>query len=717
MIKKSNRILLFQILPIGILLSWLIIIGLLVWQRVCESHQPPIYDALTYIQKAKSFWDNAAQGWVQNPLNLVQAVRPPGTVLLSYPFGFTNDYHGFLFRTVFVPFVIWIIALLIAVLQIGANNKQQTFWSALLAVFLLGPMPFFFQFEYPTQAYWGLMDGFLAALAVACAGRSLIQKSILWAAFAAFFATFCLLVKPSGSLVLLLTSMFWSGGAIIGIFNSDDKIRSKVVRFWLFGTTIFIVVGGTVSLMCLHSQYLNPEIISYFKQATVILRNEFNTPFTLQFIKSTINSLFGPQFIIAVFALALIYKAQVKTIRFQVSDCIFLAASLLFLLVGGWFWIIASGIAQIRYFYPFALMLILPFVFISIRKLYAMEFAIPKLFKWSLGIACVLPALNLVLLLLVQNPNNQWQNISGVSMNVKSGKAGVEIAKKLQNEVSLTNKSVIVYSLSLSEEISAFNSYGFYQNLISPESPNYSTRLPIDWQRPSTYRICEILEADYLFFEPFTNSEQNIASQMKEINSLDEEEHVIEAFLSSLTPENGLVTKYENQDCRLSVITNKEKLQEAFDIFVRSKSWRPVFVTENEIASALALKAISRKVTLDVKDTTDEVHYAFDKIDISEGILKMTGWGFLERLNSDSLKTYILFKKDEQIVSYNTVLQIRKDLTTGFITTGLNLDSAGFEVKIPVKNFETGNYILGLYIEKGNHAGIMFSDKFVSIDN
>jgi hypothetical protein len=695
------------------------LIGIFIWQRVCESQQSPLYDALSYLQKAKSFWENVSNGWKENPLNLIQPVRPPGTVLLSYPFGFTNDYRGFLFRTVFVPFVIWIVALLIAIFP-TRTKKHQTFWPFLFAVFLLGPMPFFFQFEIPTQAYWGMVDGFLAALAalaVACAGRSLIKKSITWVFFSAFFATFCLLVKPSGSLVLLLTTMFWSGGAFIGILKSDFKSRSKAVRFWLLGTSIFIVLGGTISWMCLHSKYLSPEVVSFYKQATSILQSEQARLFTFQFVKFVINSLFGPQFLIVVIVIMLIYRAKFNAIRFQVPDWVFFTASLLFLFVGGWFWIFASGVSQLRYFYPFALMFIIPLVFISFRNFVAMYFALPRFFLWSLCIVSLLPALNIVLLLSVKNPNGQWQNVSGVSMNVRSTGAGVEIAKNLQKEINLTNESPQVYSISYSSEITSFSCYGWYQNIIDPELPYFTVRLPIDWQRPTTYRISEIIEADYIIFQPLIKSEQERILHLKKINSLSDEEQVFDAFLSSLSPENGLLTKFENQECRLSKITDKEKLKEVFDIFIKSKSWRPVFIKENEIASAFALKSTSRKVALNVKELTSTINSYFDIVDISKNYIKIVGWGFLEGFNSDSQKSYILFKKDKQIISYSTVLQIRTDLTTGFIKTGLNLDSAGFQVKIPANNFEKGQYQLGLYIEKGNNSGILFTDKFVNIEN
>jgi len=485
----------------------------------------------------------------------------------------------------------------------------------------------------------------------------------------------------------------------------------------LLGTSMFIMFGGTISWMCLNSKYLSPEIVSFFKQSMVILQSESDRPCTFNFIKSTINLLYGPQFFIFVIAALFISRVKINYLRFQVSDWIFLTTSLLFILVGIWFWVFASGISQLRYFYPFALMFIIPLVFISFRKLYDMGFAKHKFFLRSLSIVTVLPASNLILLLLVQNPNEQWQNFSGVSMNVKSGKSGVEIAKELLKELNIENESAVVYSIGNWIEIISFNCYGWYQNIISPGLRSFSTRAPIDWQRPSTYRISEIIETDYIIFKPFSKSEQDIALKKENINSLGDESYVFEAFLSSLTPENGLVTKYENQDCRLSLITDKARLKEAFDIFIETKSWRPVFIKENEIASALALKSISRKVDLKFKESTDKVRYYFDITDIYENSLKIVGWGFLVGFNSDSLESYILFRKNGQIIAYNAIAQIRKDLTTGFSKTGLNLDSSGFHVKIPIQNFDAGNYNLGLYIVKGNRAGIIFSDKFVNIDS
>jgi hypothetical protein len=715
MYKKLNLEFSSQRLPLIILAIWLAIIAALVWQRVCESPQPPIYDALSYIEKAKAFWDNVSQGLPQNPFNIGNSSRPPGTVLLSYPFGFSNDYRGFLFRSVIVPFIIWVIAILISTLPMPCGSKPRSFWPAVLAVFLLGPMPFFFQFECPAHAYWGLMDGFLAslaALAVACSGRSLMKKSRAWVVAAAAIAAFCPLVKPSGSLVLLLTAIFWSGIVLLSIFRSNVQERSANVRFWLFGTIVFFVFGGGISWMCLHSQYLSTGVITFYKQAMVILKSEFSESITFPIFLSKLYSLFGPQIIIMVILGGFLIWKRPNNCSFEPPTWLFLIASILFCLVGGWFWIVTSGF-QARYFYPFALMIIVPLVIISFRKISALDITLTAFTLWGVRIACIIPAINLIGLLLVQNPNDQWQKISGVSMKIGSGAAGVQIANNLLKALTKTNKSAVVYMTNMNIENSSFYSYGYYEKIIHPSSLSYTTVLPVDWQRPSTYRIPEILAVNYILFKPISSSQQEKAFNIKKINSLGEEELIFEAFLSTLKTENGLLTMFENQFCRLSEITDKSRLKDAFTSFIKTKSWRPVFVEENEVASAIESK--SNPVSITLKVPTRKINNNFETISFSGNNLIISGWGFLDGMNSDFLKSYILLKKNDIVTVFSVNVQIRKDVTKFFNKSGLTLDSTGFFIQIPSENLEKGHYQIGLYILRGNQVGMIYSEKYMDI--
>ena len=374
------------------------------------------------------------------------------------------------------------------------------------------------------------------------------------------------------------------------------------------------------------------------------------------------------------------------------------------------------GVSQFRFFYPFAVMLIIPLVIIAFRKIYAPDQAFPAIIRWGAGVVSILPALNLVGMLSFQNPNDQWQKFSGVSMQIGSGREGVQIADNLLKELENQQRSAVVYTISQTEECYAFNCYGWYQEILHPESNYFKTVLPLDWQRPSTYRIPEILACDFILFKPVAGSQRDKALQVDKTNSCPEEETLFEAFLSSLMPEDGIKTRFENQSCRLSEITDTSRLGEAFDSFIKTKSWRPVFIRENESAVLAELKSKSRLVENRLPEPNCKIQYFIDNINLSARKLTITGWGFVEGMSSDSLNSYILLKKNDKVVVYNAPVQIRKDITSGFPQYKLNLDSSGFLARIPVGNLEKGNYQVGLCVTRGNQAGTVFSDHYINID-
>src|SRR5436305_4338250 len=98
------------ILPPAVAVLWLLLLALEMWPMVQQSVQPPVYDTLTYFQKAKNFWAAVSMLKLTNPLNLEPVFRPPGTILMSYPVGFTNDFHGFYFRSIFIPILLLVAA-------------------------------------------------------------------------------------------------------------------------------------------------------------------------------------------------------------------------------------------------------------------------------------------------------------------------------------------------------------------------------------------------------------------------------------------------------------------------------------------------------------------------------------------------------------------------------------------------------------------------------
>src|SRR4030095_6975969 len=133
----------------------------------------------------------------------------PGTVLMSFPFGFDTDFRGFYFRSIFLPIVLLAAGVVVAGFSRDLSTTSK-WYLALVAGFLV-TLPFFYYFEvspdFVAPSHWGLVDNFLggvAALAIAAAIRSIGQRSSAWLCVAAPLSRFCLLIKPAAALLLAL---------------------------------------------------------------------------------------------------------------------------------------------------------------------------------------------------------------------------------------------------------------------------------------------------------------------------------------------------------------------------------------------------------------------------------------------------------------------------------------------------------------------------------
>jgi len=139
-------------------------------------------------------------------------------------------------------------------------------------------------------------------------------------------------------------------------------------------------------------------------------------------------------------------------------------------------------------------------------------------------------------------------------------------------------------------------------------------------------------------------------------------------------------------------------------------------VTVNAVKPELA-NPKSNQVTMSLRAPTCKAKCGFEKVTISNNEVNIGGWGFLDGMNAENIKSFILLKNNEKVTVYSVNIIIRKDVSNVYKETGLDLDSSGFITQIPVKNLEKGHYQVGMYIEKGNQTGMIFSNKFFDIGN
>jgi len=124
---------------------------------------------------------------------------------------------------------------------------------------------------------------------------------------------------------------------------------------------------------------------------------------------------------------------------------------------------------------------------------------------------------------------------------------------------------------------------------------------------------------------------------------------------------------------------------------------------------------VSERVDLDILETDLAVKYNIDDLEVKESFVEIIGWGFIEGSDTHNILHYILLKKDDELIAFDTDTFARPDVTEYFKDLNLDLDDAGFIAIIPVNLLGEGNYQIGLYIIKNGKEGGEFSEFYLEL--
>src|SRR2546421_239394 len=190
-------------LPMIGLIALLLVLALAIWSRISVSKMPPLYDGLSYAQKANYFWAAVRQGYWFDPLNIEPVIRPPGTVVFSYPLGWTQDFRTYYFNIIYFPIAIFVAALWLIGRPFCRNIAETGVLAALCAT--LATLPIFYHLEPNPQIAdpinLGQMDAAFAAvagLAAALTIRGVWELRLSWTVAGIAAGAFSALIKPAG---------------------------------------------------------------------------------------------------------------------------------------------------------------------------------------------------------------------------------------------------------------------------------------------------------------------------------------------------------------------------------------------------------------------------------------------------------------------------------------------------------------------------------------
>lgn len=423
-------------------------IGGILWMKSRQSRLPPIGDEYSYIDEGRNTWANLRNGFPKNPFDVLPGLRPPGTVLITYPFGFDNDYRAYRFRTVFIPFLVWTLAVWLLCWPRRGEGTSLSRWTAVWAAIVFGANPIFFHLDSRSNHInWGLVDqalGAFAGLSLALLARAMAARSTALLTAGVATAAFCLAIKPTGSLVLLLTGVYFCVGEALRYRENRRRGKASFPRFLLTGLMLFVFLGGGLSVLSLTTEYLSPGVVATSRRAqAILLAQEANIDLTFIVLSKYYTYLGLPGLMLLAATVAvLIREGRSGLVR---QDSFNLWAFLLIILFGYLVSKFMLGLSLQRYFSPFA--------FLALAALLSWHVARPavaegRLLGRPVGVLGLLMAANTAMIAAYPAPSETWEGVTGVNTSVARPlpaeiRMGVWITRALCN----TEREPVVYIL------------------------------------------------------------------------------------------------------------------------------------------------------------------------------------------------------------------------------------------------------------------------------
>ena len=578
-----------RLLPTLILAIWLIFVGTGLWQHIKVAETPPNYDPLSYIEKAKNFWEQVRAGNIGTAFTVEPTVRPVGTILMSYPMGFARDLRGFYFRSVFVPVVL----LVAAAYVIGYRRDMSVddCWRLTFICIFLSTLPAFYHFEFgvlPSPVCWGLVDNFMAGIAassLAAALRSAREDARTWLAISSLLAGLALFVKPVGLFVMALVGLCWLIGVAFRLslprnipgFGRNASKSVAMSAGMMFG--IFFVFWWSA----VATGYFSDETLSFGRLAIAVMREVLAMP--LAYLPTLINTSFGIVQVLVVLLICIlgaVYSFRTRPAHDSQADLLVEASfvsALLCIATGLWLWLFAlGGGTQIRYFFPFGFMALtglVPVADIIVGKL-------PRACRIALAFVVAVLATNLAALIVYSESSIAWQYRSGVNLLSNGYKAETDQAKQLLAEVGVRDRRAFLYVFMSSIGAQVIDNYAHYSRLANLTSAVLlETRHTYDWVSGFVVRTADLVDSDYIVFEPvpYLGQRTKLFSPQGE-SEFDQEEKLFRAWLSEATEQNGVRTVSETS-VRIIRVEDRIKFDASLRNMVQQRKWRPFFVESN----------------------------------------------------------------------------------------------------------------------------------------
>lgn len=237
-----------------------------------------------------------------------------------------------------------------------------------------------------------------------------------------------------------------------------------------------------------------------------------------------------------------------------------------------------------------------------------------------------------------------------------------------------------------------------------PSTSNGILRAKIDFTRKFLGRLKRFLYKEEEFF----------ISYKLENNEIKKYRLVADNAISGVWI-NPLIVKLSNPLYGLSV--KEIMLSHSRHDFIKSGltiDWQFIETLNNEaFAETHIYESEARLQRIKVPGQTGNVAFHIDSFEDDMKTLKIFGWAHINGKGSENSKIYIVMKSKRNTYVFDTNLLERPDITAHFKT--LNFDASGFSATILKNLIESGEYKLGIFIEKDGFEALRYTDKIITV--
>ena len=576
--------------PPALLLVLLLVIGFGIHRKSALTAIPPTHDSFHYYLKSKSVWEQLKRGGLMNTLNVAEPVmRPPGGVLVSFPFGFSKDYRGFFFRNAFVPVVVFVSALWLLALNFTVPGRQRWMAAALIGGFASFSMFYHFTFnpdiDGPWGFYhpWGMQDCLLASLGTMATALLLLsarKRSLLLSVAGALVGAWMLLVKPAGALLMVLVFWLWIVEVIIHYWPLRKAWRAdRELRIYILGAgAIICTVFSATVLLSVSSKYLSAETRSLFVSG-LKLALDFTHPLSLRLLNQLVLPSVGWHWclflVVAVAVLAAMHITRLAKRQWTPEDWRFPAVLLGFF--GGLYWWVATAAQQIRYLFPFILILVAGILPDLIR----LTGRLRPWVCWVFGLGCFAPALLVTGVVLAKHAPISLQRAIGVSVTTDGLKEDAKIASFVMADARARQALTCGYMLADDASFAVIHSMTELERSIEPDKPFVAWYASWDWQRGFLVSRTGLLNSSYILLR---RSAANAEAVMKQENltAWESEAAFFKVWFEQLGDEDGVRLIMRDRMCLLKIV-DRLKFNQAFESMMARRQWRQIFTDETAL--------------------------------------------------------------------------------------------------------------------------------------